>query len=75
MTRPAMLPLRQLQCLRLAAAGLDHDEIAKRLHLSTQTVGTYMKLMRQRLKARNTTHAVALGWCHGLISAEDVDMA
>lgn len=58
---------RQRQILALAALGLTNREIARRLHLSVHTVPEYLKMIRERLGASNTTHAVALALVSELI--------
>lgn len=59
---------RERQVLRLAANGLTRGEMAVRLNLALDTVKTHTRRLREKLGARNTTHAVALGLSRGLIS-------
>jgi PAS domain S-box-containing protein len=48
--------------LRLAADGLTDREIAGRMAVSEKTVDTYWSRIRQKLVARNRTHAVAIAY-------------
>jgi len=48
--------------LRLASDGLTDREIAQRLNVSEKTVDTYWSRIRQKLHARNRTHAVAIAY-------------
>ena len=48
--------------LRLAAEGLTDREIARRMKVSEKTVDTYWSRIRQKLAARNRTHAVAIAY-------------
>lgn len=78
MTHPAPgvrdLSRRQLDCIRLAAAGHDHHQIAARLHLGVGTVNNYLKAARDILGARNTAHAVGLAVVHGIVTAEHLEL-
>lgn len=67
------LSLRQRECLRLAAAGLEHQEIADRLHLARPTVRIHLAGARDALGARNTAHAVALAMHHGIVTVEQLE--
>jgi len=64
---------RQRDILRLAAAGLTHDQIPKRMHLSRSVVCEEMIRIRRALGARNTAHAAALGVHHGIVTAEHLE--
>lgn len=70
--RPFLLSLspRESQVLRLAASGLTADLMARRLKLSERTVREYLSSARQKMRADNTTHAVAVAIQHGLISIQ-----
>lgn len=74
-TRPGVrrgqpLTDRERQVLDLASHGLTDNAIAKRLHLSLNTVKTHMKFLLVRLDARNRTHAVRLGFHRGYLTAD-----
>lgn len=73
MSRP-YLTARQQQCLRLAAAGLEHREIADRLGLAFGTVRIHLTSARGALGARNTAHAVGIAMHHGIVTADHLEM-
>ena len=50
----------ETQVLRLLARGLTRREVGRRLNKSDETVKALSKTCRSRLRARNTTHAVAI---------------
>jgi DNA-binding CsgD family transcriptional regulator len=62
------LPNRHLECLRLVADGLSYAEVGRELHLSEATVKSYLNHARKRLRAKNTPHAVAIGYRTGLLT-------
>ncbi len=64
---PQLSP-RQLECLRLAAAGHTSSEIAVTLGLSSRTVDQYVGEACERLKVRNRVQAVAKAAALGLLS-------
>jgi DNA-binding CsgD family transcriptional regulator len=64
---PGLSP-RQVECLRLAAAGKTSVEIAATLGLSSRTVDQYVGEACERLKVRNRTQAVAKAVELGLLS-------
>ncbi len=66
-TAPALSP-RQIECLRLAAAGKTSNEIAAALGLSSRTVDQYVGEACERLKVRNRTQAVAKAVELGLLT-------
>ncbi|MHB9053562.1 MAG: response regulator transcription factor [Thermoleophilia bacterium] len=49
---------RELEILKLLTPGLTNKEIAARLHISPETVKTYITRILQKLGARNRTEAV-----------------
>jgi DNA-binding CsgD family transcriptional regulator len=51
---------QQRRVLALLADGLTRAEVADRLGISEHTVIAHIVSARERLNARNTTHAVAL---------------
>jgi DNA-binding CsgD family transcriptional regulator len=65
---PPRITGRQLQCLALAADGLTMDSIAARVYLSTWSVKNDLVQARDVLRARNTTHAVAIAMRNGLLA-------
>lgn len=64
---PRLTP-RQAEVLALAADGLRYAEIAARLYVSRSTVKATLYNASQRLRARNTAHAVALAMRAGELS-------
>ncbi len=60
---------RQIECLRLAAAGKTSIEIAATLGLSSRTVDQYVGEACERLKVRNRVQAVAKAVELGLFSS------
>lgn len=64
---PQLSP-RQLECLRLAAAGQTSSEIAVTLGLSSRTIDQYVSEACERLKVRNRVQAVAKAAELGLLS-------
>lgn len=63
------LSTRELEVLRLVAAGNPNKAIATRLSLSEETVKSHMKSILSKLKARDRTHAVMLGLDRGILDA------
>lgn len=59
---------RQKEVLVCAAKGMTHDETAAYLGTGRETVVSHLKLIRKRLKAKNTTHAVTLALATGQIA-------
>lgn len=53
---------QETSVLRLAAEGCTDREIARRMHVSEKTIDTYWSRIRQKLDARNRTHAVAIAY-------------
>ncbi|AIA76257.1 hypothetical protein FF32_15855 [Halomonas campaniensis] len=58
---------RQSQIVLLLAQGHTADQCAEALHRSVATVQRHILLAKERLKARNTTHLVALSVAQKLI--------
>lgn len=61
------LSAREIEVLRLAAEGLDTEEIAHRLSYSARTVTNVLHDITCRFQLRNRTHAVAYAIREGLI--------
>ena len=66
--RPPVVSARELQVLELRADGLTAWEIGERLWISEETVKCYLKRINAKLEARNSTHAVAIGYQTGLLA-------
>lgn len=58
---------RQLECVALAAEGMDYNETAKAINVSQPMVQAHLTRARKRLNAKNTTHAVAIAIKKGII--------
>jgi DNA-binding CsgD family transcriptional regulator len=61
------LTKRELEVLRLVAAGYNTNEIARRLAFSERTVKNAIHDVTTRLQLRNRSHAVAYAVRQGLI--------
>lgn len=59
---------RQRQVLELAAQGRVRPQIAADLGIAPDTVKMHVRDARHSLRARNTTHAVAIAIRQGLIT-------
>lgn len=58
---------REAEILRLVAEGKKTREIARSVRLAERTIKHYLELIRQKLGAKNSSHAVALAVQRGLI--------
>lgn len=63
------LSRREYQVLQLIAEGLENQAIAKILYVSVETVRTHVKSILRKLAARDRTHAVAVAFRTGMLSA------
>ena len=71
---PIRLARRELQLLRLIAAGYTSQEIAdKILYVDTETVKTVRKNLIQKFEAKNTMSMVIDAMRMGLLKIEDID--
>lgn len=66
------LTAREIGLLQLLADGDTFDTAATRLGLSVETVKDRTKMIRRKLGARNTPHAVAIAFRAGLLDLEAV---
>ncbi|WP_108124045.1 response regulator [Saccharospirillum mangrovi] len=64
---PELLSRRQLSILRLMQAGQTVDEIARQLHLSANTIKTHIRLMYDKLDARNRSDCLRIAARLGLL--------
>jgi DNA-binding NarL/FixJ family response regulator len=62
------LTQRELDVLGLLAEGLQHEEIGRRLGISSETVRTHLRKASDRLGAASRTQAVATALRMGLIT-------
>ena len=65
---PAQLTTRELEVLALLTEGLQHEDIGRRLGISSETVRTHLRKACDRLGAATRTQAVATALREGLIS-------
>jgi DNA-binding CsgD family transcriptional regulator len=68
------LTTREHDVLLLSAVGLTEAEIATRLGLAENTVKVQKRLLRFRLHAKNTTHALTLALQNGDITLTDIQV-
>ena len=66
--RPWAVTPRQRQVLELRAQGLTAKQIGQVLWVSEETVKSALKEINRTLAARNSTHAVAIGYQTGMLS-------
>ena len=64
---PGDLTIRELSVLALAAEGFSNTAIAGELRISPSYVNAQVRRLLQKLNARDRTHAVILGFRHGLL--------
>lgn len=67
-TLTADLSVRELDILKLLAAGLANSEIAERLHLSKGTVQNYVSNIFVKLDVTDRTQAAVIALRHGLVA-------
>lgn len=67
MSEPDRLTPRELQVLRLIAAGLSNKEIAARLSVSVATVKTHLEHILQKLQVSDRTQAAVQAVTRGLL--------
>lgn len=66
-TLTAELSARELEILKLLAAGLNNSDIAERLHLSKGTVQNYVSNIFVKLDVTDRTQAAVIALRHGLL--------
>lgn len=64
---------RELECLRLLAAGLDTTSMARRIGVSRTTVRTHVQAVLTKLGAHSRLEAASLAVRHGLLADADRD--
>jgi DNA-binding NarL/FixJ family response regulator len=67
---PGGLTERELEILRLVAAGKSSSQIALELVLSVRTVDRHISNLYLKLNVRTRAQATAYAHTHGLVSAE-----
>jgi len=68
--QPSLLTRRQVDVLRLVSHGRMSKEIARQLGLTPATVNNYITTILDALRARNRSHAVALGIEYGYLAPD-----
>jgi DNA-binding NarL/FixJ family response regulator len=66
-TAHALLTARELEVLKLVAAGYANKAISAHLEINEETTKTHIKNVLAKLGARDRTHAVSLGLKRGII--------
>jgi DNA-binding NarL/FixJ family response regulator len=66
-TLPASLTAREVEILRLVAAGRTNSEIADRLYISPHTCKSHVSHILTKLEARDRIHLVVLAYESGLV--------
>jgi DNA-binding CsgD family transcriptional regulator len=61
------LTARELEILRLVAAGCSNADIAERLFISPRTVSTHITNLLNKLAVENRAAAVSYAYQHGLV--------
>jgi DNA-binding NarL/FixJ family response regulator len=61
------LTAREIDVLRLIAAGNANKEVATLLSITEETVKGYVKNILAKLRAKDRTHAVTIGLKRGII--------
>ena len=69
-TSMALLTPREREVLRLLAAGLAADEIAKELFISKKTVGTHLEHIFTKLGVRSRAQAIAVAYRDELVARQ-----
>lgn len=69
------LSRREFEVLQLIADGMENQAIGKALFVSVETVRTHVKGILRKLRARDRTHAVALAFRSGLLTAHGEEHA
>lgn len=61
------------QVLRLTARGLSNMEIGQELDRSHRTIEIHRGRVIEKLEAKNTAHAIAIGFVSGILTGEDLE--
>jgi DNA-binding CsgD family transcriptional regulator len=62
---------REIQVLWCVARGDTNAQIGRALHVSEETVKSHVRHLLEKLKARNRSHAVAIGFEQGYLDVLD----
>lgn len=63
---------RELQVLKLVAAGCRYSEIGRILYIGERTVQNHVSMVMLKLNACNNHHAIAIALHRRLINASDI---
>lgn len=58
---------REVETLRLLSQGYSQKEVASQMGVGWQTIKNRLTVIKDKLEAKNTTHAVAIAKDRGLI--------
>ena len=64
----ALLTPRELEILMHVAAGWSAKEVARRVAIAPRTVERHIENIREKLRARNTTHMVSRAFAAGMLA-------
>ena len=64
------LSAREIEILRLVAAGNSNKIVGDRLSISEDTVKTHMKNVMSKLSAKDRTHAVLIAMKRGFLATQ-----
>ncbi len=68
----ALLTLREVQVLRLAARGLSNRDIGAELEITTRTVKGHLMNIYSKMKVKSRTEAVSHALKEGWVTLEDI---
>jgi DNA-binding CsgD family transcriptional regulator len=68
---PAELSWREVEILRLVAAGLSNREIGERLYISEHTVANHVRSILRKTGASNRTEAAGYAYRHALVGGPE----
>lgn len=63
---------RQMEVLRKLANGVTFSRIAEIHHVSEETIKSQVRVMREKLNAKNVTHLVAVCFGRGILTTSDL---
>lgn len=72
MKKHRLLTDRKIEIIRLVANGYTNDQIARRLHVSTSTVQTHIRLSLKKMGAKDRANLVGLVYRYGYLTRADI---
>ena len=72
MARPDDLSKREMEILKLAAAGLNNQDIASKLFLSRRTIQTHLGNIFRKMDVGSRTEAVLQALRKGWLTLDDI---